>query len=58
MFLTGMNGAAEVIMINERLQKKFRAIVENEVRYERYNCEDAAIVLVAYGSLAEYASPP
>lgn len=51
-FLTGMNGAAEVIMINERLQKKFRAIVENEVRYERYNCEDAAIVLVAYGSLA------
>ena len=51
-FLTGMNGAAEVIMINERLQTKFRAIVENEVRYERYNCEDAAIVLVAYGSLA------
>ena len=51
-FLTGMNGVAEVIMINERLQKKFRDIEENEVRYERYQCEDADIVLVAYGSLA------
>ena len=51
-FLTGMNGAAEVIMFNEKLQKKFKAIKENEVRYEKNNCEDADIVLVAYGSLA------
>ncbi|MDD5832704.1 MAG: 3-methyl-2-oxobutanoate dehydrogenase subunit VorB [Clostridiales bacterium] len=51
-FLTGMNGVAEVIEINERLNKKFKAIAENEVRFESYNIEDADIVLVAYGSLA------
>ena len=51
-FLTGMNGVAEVIEFNDRLQKKFNAIMKNEVRYERYNCDDADIVLVAYGSLA------
>ena len=51
-FLTGMNGVAEVIEINEKLQERFRAIEANEVRYERYYCDDADIILVAYGSLA------
>ena len=51
-FLTGMNGLADVIEFNERIQKRIKAIEANEVRYERYNCEDAEIVMVAFGSLA------
>jgi len=37
---------------NIRYQKKYQAIIENEQRYELYNCEDADIILVAYGSVA------
>jgi 2-oxoglutarate ferredoxin oxidoreductase subunit alpha len=37
---------------NLRYQKKYQAIIENEQRYELYNCEDADIILVAYGSVA------
>lgn len=51
-FLTGMNGVNDVIAINERLKKKFDAMEAREARYDRYLCEDADIVLVAYGSLA------
>jgi 2-oxoglutarate ferredoxin oxidoreductase subunit alpha len=34
---------------NFKLQKKFNKIIENEVRFEEYEMEDAEIVLVAYG---------
>ncbi|NMA66969.1 MAG: 3-methyl-2-oxobutanoate dehydrogenase subunit VorB [Clostridiaceae bacterium] len=37
---------------NIELQNKYQAITENEQRYELYNCEDADIILVAYGSVA------
>ncbi|MBP1745212.1 MAG: 2-ketoisovalerate ferredoxin oxidoreductase, partial [Firmicutes bacterium] len=36
--------------VNIRLQKKFKAIKENEVRYELFNCEDADLIFVAYGT--------
>ena len=33
-------------------QKKYQIITEKEQRYELYNCENADIILVAYGSVA------
>lgn len=35
---------------NIRLQKKYKAMKENEVRYEEYNMENAEIVVAAYGT--------
>lgn len=35
---------------NEKFQKKFKAIEENEVRYELIEAEDADYILVAFGS--------
>ncbi|KGN83997.1 MULTISPECIES: 3-methyl-2-oxobutanoate dehydrogenase subunit VorB [unclassified Porphyromonas] len=35
---------------NERFQKKFKAIEDNEVRYEAVQTEDAEYLLVAFGS--------
>lgn len=40
---------------NTRLQKKFAGIEEREADYEMYNCEDAEIILVSYGSVARIA---
>ena len=37
---------------NLKLQKKYREIEENEVRFEKINCEDAEYALVAYGTSA------
>ena len=37
---------------NIGFQNKYKLISENEQRYELYNCEDAEIILVAYGSVA------
>jgi 2-oxoglutarate ferredoxin oxidoreductase subunit alpha len=37
------------------LQRKYREIEEKEVRYETIKCEDADIVMVAYGSSARIA---
>jgi 2-oxoglutarate ferredoxin oxidoreductase subunit alpha len=37
---------------NVRFQEKYRAIEENEVRYEEYLCDDADYLLVAFGSSA------
>jgi len=37
---------------NIKLQKKYRAIEENEVRYEEYMTEDADYIFVAYGTSA------
>lgn len=38
--------------INLHLQEKYRTIEKNEVRYEMTDCEDADIVLVAFGLVA------
>ena len=35
---------------NEHLQAKYQQIVANEVRYEEFLCEDAEVILVAYGT--------
>ena len=40
---------------NIRLQDKYTTISDAEVRYEMYNCEDAEIIIVAYGSVARIA---
>jgi len=37
---------------NIKLQKKYKAIEENEVRYEEYMTEDADYIFVAYGTSA------
>lgn len=37
---------------NHRLQAKFEAMQQQETRYEEYRCEDAELVLVAYGTSA------
>ncbi len=37
---------------NIGFQNKYQTICANEQRYELYNCEDAEIILVAYGSVA------
>ena len=38
--------------VNNNLQKKYKAIEENEIRYEMLDCEDADFVLVAFGLVA------
>ncbi|MBZ0178148.1 MAG: 3-methyl-2-oxobutanoate dehydrogenase subunit VorB [Melioribacteraceae bacterium] len=38
--------------INIRLQKKYREIEKNEIRYEAVNCDDADYIIVAYGLVA------
>ena len=38
--------------LNHKLQAKYRMIEEDEVRLETLYCEDAAYMLVAYGSMA------
>jgi 2-oxoglutarate ferredoxin oxidoreductase subunit alpha len=35
---------------NEHLQRKYREIENNEVRYEEIKCDDAEVILVAYGT--------
>jgi 2-oxoglutarate ferredoxin oxidoreductase subunit alpha len=41
--------------INIHLQKKYKSIQENEVRYETINVDDADIVIVAFGLAARVA---
>ena len=38
--------------LNHRLQAKYREMEEKEVRFESIHCDDAAYILVAYGSMA------
>ena len=42
--------------VNERIQAKYKALKENEVRCEMQNCDDADYVIVAFGSSARIAS--
>jgi 2-oxoglutarate ferredoxin oxidoreductase subunit alpha len=37
---------------NLKLQAKYRAMEENEVRFEKFDCDDAEYLIVAYGSSA------
>lgn len=39
-------------VFNEKLQYKYKKIEENEVRFEKINCDDADYIFVAYGSSA------
>ena len=43
-------------LINQRLQAKYKALEENEVRYEAVACDDADYVIVAFGSSARICS--
>ena len=43
-------------VINQRLQAKYQALEENEVRYEAVECDDADYVIVAFGSSARICS--
>ena len=43
-------------IINKRLQEKYKALEENEVRYEAIDCDDADYVIVAFGSSARICS--
>ena len=38
--------------MNQRLARKYALITEKEIRYEAKDCEDAVVVLVAYGTPA------
>ncbi|PKL83838.1 MAG: 3-methyl-2-oxobutanoate dehydrogenase subunit VorB [Ignavibacteriae bacterium HGW-Ignavibacteriae-3] len=38
--------------VNLHLQKKYRAIEKEEIRFEKFDCEDAEIILVAFGLVA------
>lgn len=40
---------------NERLQAKFAEMKANEARWEEYHCDDAQLVVVAYGTSARIA---
>lgn len=40
---------------NKKLQAKYRVIEQNEVRVEELLCEDAEVIIVAYGSVARIA---
>ncbi len=42
--------------INIHLQKKYRTIEENEVRFEEINCEDCDYIITAYGLVARICS--
>ncbi len=42
----------ELESVNLRLQAKYKVIEENEVRYETYNCDDAEVIVAAYGTTA------
>ncbi len=40
---------------NEKLQAKYKEMNEKEVRFEKYNCDDAEYLFVAYGSSSRIA---
>ena len=55
--ITSLELQSEVMeKINQRLQAKYKALEENEVRYEAINCDDADYVIVAFGSSARICS--
>lgn len=52
-FITSLHMQAESMEeINRHLQDKYKRIEEEEIRYEKTNCDDADIILVAFGLMA------
>jgi 2-oxoglutarate/2-oxoacid ferredoxin oxidoreductase subunit alpha len=52
-FITSLHMQAESMEeINIHLQKKYKSIEQEEIRYEMTDCEDADFILVAYGLIA------
>ena len=55
-FITSLNLLPqEHELVNIRLQKKYREMEKNEVRYEMIQCDDAEYVIVAFGIIARIA---
>ena len=51
--ITSLHMQAEAMEeINNNLQKKYKAIAEEEIRFEMISCDDADVVLVAFGLVA------
>jgi 2-oxoglutarate ferredoxin oxidoreductase subunit alpha len=48
-------GGPNLEQVNDRLQARLREIVAHEQRWEEMDCEDAEIVLVAFGTAARIA---
>jgi 2-oxoglutarate ferredoxin oxidoreductase subunit alpha len=48
-------GGPNLERVNDRLQARLRAIVAHEQRWETFECDDAEIVLVAFGTAARIA---
>ncbi len=44
--------SAKQEIFNHKLQAKYRAMEENDVRFEKINCDDAEYLFIAYGSSA------
>lgn len=52
-FITSLHMQADAMEeINNHLQRKYKTIEENEIRYDAYMCDDADYVLVAFGLVA------
>ncbi|MEK6552400.1 MAG: transketolase C-terminal domain-containing protein, partial [Bacteroidota bacterium] len=52
-FITSLHMEPESMQeVNLHLQKKYKAIENEEIRFEMVNCDDADIVLVAFGLIA------
>jgi 2-oxoglutarate/2-oxoacid ferredoxin oxidoreductase subunit alpha len=52
-FITSLHMQAESMEeINHRLQEKYKAIEKEETRFEITDCEDADVILVAFGLIA------
>lgn len=45
-------GKGELEDFNNKLKKKYDDICENEARFEKFNCDDAEIIIVAFGLCA------
>ena len=55
-FITSLNLLPqEHELVNIRLQKKYREMEKNEVRYEMIECDDADYIIVAFGIIARIA---
>ena len=44
--------AVELEAASKRIQERYREIEKNEVRFEEYHCDDAEIILCAFGTVA------
>ena len=55
-FITSLNLLPkEHELVNIRLQAKYREMEKNEVRYEKFMCDDAEYIIVAFGIIARIA---